>query len=149
MWSSAQRFVKRTSFSRIDTDRWQICADGHAQQTDRLSALPDELNIMIWQKLDRDADKTCLALTCKSNAQFYNSLGKPPGPAQRYSPEQKLNLLQRLRGFSTLRKYKLCFKCGIYKSPRGAWTGSRNYARLRTIGRTQRIMGPNCEYQHR
>lgn len=115
--------VRKDDFLRIDTNRWQICADGHAQQTDRLSALPDELTLMIWKNLDRDADKTCFALTSKSNAQFYNSLGNSSGPVRRSSPEQKLNLLQRLRGFSTLRKYKLCFKCGTYKSPRGKWTG--------------------------
>lgn len=139
--------VRKDDFSRLDANRCQLCADGHAHQTDRLSTLPDELTLMVWKNLNRDTDKTCLALTCKSNAQFYNSLGTASRPVQRTSPEQKLNLLHRLRGFSTLRKYKLCFKCVRYKPRRGEWGGFSKYARLRNLSRSQRIMGPNCEYQ--
>ena len=119
--------------SKNDINCWQTCADGHAHQTDRLSALPNELKLMIWEKLDQDADRTCFALTCKANAQFYNSLEIKSGPPQRSSPEQKVNLLQRLRCFLTLGRHQLCFKCGKYRPAGGGWSGDTRFGLLRNV----------------
>lgn len=107
------------------------------QQTDEISALPNELKCLVWSYLDKQADKLMFALTCKWNAATYEGLkNKQTQPAfKKVSPKSKVRAtpskktappkkkptdperlevlwrLQKWEPLSTKSIYKLCYKC--------------------------------------
>lgn len=115
-------------------------------QIDRLSALPTEIFLMVWDNLDRDTDKSCLALTCKANANFYETNKDPNARIQPASPMQKVNFMKRMRGSVGRKHLRLCFTCGKYMPVRGEWHGRSGYDKLKLLTKKlQCTTGPRCE----
>jgi hypothetical protein len=100
---------------------------------------------MVWKYIDRDADKTCLALTCKHNAKVYESITDPNTRQQVVSPEQRLAFMKRLTCFGDNRKKSLCFSCGKYMGVVGEWWNKGKYEDKLQVTRAQRSTGPKCE----
>ena len=99
-----------------------------------MTALPTEARCGIWKYLQKDPDRTALALTCKSLAkEFENYKHLKDGSvsrAQRTTRDHRLMVLIRLLTWVP-RGQRLCFTCVRYcpRNKGGQWGGDEDYER--------------------
>jgi hypothetical protein len=134
----------------------QICkASTTKNEHNGLFKLPSEVQSMIFKALPSEADRACLALTCKDLAGVYEQLKKEKNKKdyvrkvpKRVTDVHRLQLLVRLK-VDLVPQYRLCYHClqfidVIKPINDGQWGGSEAEARGLIATKAAMVKGPRC-----
>jgi len=99
---------------------------------------------MVWSYLDNDADRICLALTCKLHAATFDHMHVHRPNHEVITKEHRLAVLVRLVTWRGLAMYRLCYSCVSYRRPGRGWSGDDDMVKKGWVTPEAIIRGPRC-----
>ncbi|KAJ9603220.1 hypothetical protein H2200_012515 [Cladophialophora chaetospira] len=152
----ANRISKRCFRNKTTTISAKILVSGGVNKEKHgLNRLPPEVKNIIYKALPLNADRACLALTCKDQAAAYEALkteknkkGYDHIVPKRLTEIHRLQLLVRLK-VDMPRSHRLCYSCVQFidiKDPdnAGQWGGSEVRVSGGKATKQAMIEGPRC-----
>lgn len=134
----------------------QIYKNGKKENKDHiLTKLPAEVQRMIFKALPSNADRAALGLTCKVQAEVYESLKEERSrkdfaqrPPVRVTRVHRLQMLVRLIP-DMPRRYRLCYNCNQFidlddSDNNGQWGGSASFVKGGLATPAAMKKGPRC-----
>lgn len=137
------------------TDQQIYTSETTKNEDNKFATLPVEVKNAIFKQLPLDADRACLALTCKDMAAAHQALVKEKNKKdyvdrvpQRATEVHRLQILVRLK--KDMAPKRLCYKCIQFVDPnhpdfQGAlWGGSEAAVQGLKATKAAMIQGPRC-----